>query len=211
MVDGARAGRTRTRTRAAARGDRRRRGRAARAADHPDRRPVRRPRPRAPAHDALPAAARRQPLLMAATADHIHRPAEGVPLPARGRVDRRAARRRPRRRASRRSRSRRRPSSAAPTPRPGARRTSSSPRPPRVWPSPSPASPPAPASPTRSLKVDGDGVVGQRSDGRFGFTRLLLRLELETDPTEEAQARRARRAGRGDLPRLRLARPARRP
>jgi organic hydroperoxide reductase OsmC/OhrA len=39
------------------------------------------------------------------------------------------------------------------------------------------------------LKVDGDGVVGRRADGRFGFTRLLLRLELETDPTREAQAR----------------------
>jgi organic hydroperoxide reductase OsmC/OhrA len=39
------------------------------------------------------------------------------------------------------------------------------------------------------LKVDGDGVVGSRADGRFGFTRLLLRLELDTDPTLEAQAR----------------------
>jgi organic hydroperoxide reductase OsmC/OhrA len=39
------------------------------------------------------------------------------------------------------------------------------------------------------LKVDGDGVVGSRADGRFGFTRLLLRLELDTDPTREAQAR----------------------
>jgi organic hydroperoxide reductase OsmC/OhrA len=39
------------------------------------------------------------------------------------------------------------------------------------------------------LKVDGDGVVGRRDDGRFGFTRLLLRLEVETDPTEEAQMR----------------------
>ena len=40
-----------------------------------------------------------------------------------------------------------------------------------------------------SLKVDGDGVAGQRPDGRFGFTRLLLRLELETEPGEEARAR----------------------
>jgi organic hydroperoxide reductase OsmC/OhrA len=39
------------------------------------------------------------------------------------------------------------------------------------------------------LKVDGDGVVGRRDDGRFGFTWLLLRLEVETDPTEEAQTR----------------------
>jgi organic hydroperoxide reductase OsmC/OhrA len=29
-----------------------------------------------------------------------------------------------------------------------------------------------------ALKVDGDGVVVKRADGRFGFTRLLLRLEL---------------------------------
>jgi Family of unknown function (DUF6444)/OsmC-like protein len=39
------------------------------------------------------------------------------------------------------------------------------------------------------LKVDADGVAGTRTDGRFGFTRLLLRLEVETDPAEEAQAR----------------------
>ena len=40
-----------------------------------------------------------------------------------------------------------------------------------------------------SLSVDGDGVAGKRSDGRFGFTRLLLRLELGADPRDEAQAR----------------------
>src|SRR5204862_5963228 len=40
-----------------------------------------------------------------------------------------------------------------------------------------------------SLSVDGDGVAGKRSDGRFGFTRLSLRLELETEPRDEAQAR----------------------
>jgi len=39
------------------------------------------------------------------------------------------------------------------------------------------------------LTVDGDGVAGTRSDGRFGFTRLLLRLEVETDPADEARAR----------------------
>ncbi len=39
------------------------------------------------------------------------------------------------------------------------------------------------------LKVDGDGVVGLRADGRFGFTRLLLRLEVEVDPVDEVQAR----------------------
>ena len=38
-----------------------------------------------------------------------------------------------------------------------------------------------------SLKVDADGIAGQRSDGRFGFTRLLLRLEIETDPADARQ------------------------
>jgi organic hydroperoxide reductase OsmC/OhrA len=40
-----------------------------------------------------------------------------------------------------------------------------------------------------SLKVDADGIAGQRPDGRFGFTRLLLRLKLETEPHDETQAR----------------------
>ena len=40
-----------------------------------------------------------------------------------------------------------------------------------------------------SLKVDGDGVVGKRSDGRFGFARIVLRLEVGTAPAEEEQAR----------------------
>lgn len=40
-----------------------------------------------------------------------------------------------------------------------------------------------------SLTVDGDGVAGRRTDGRFGFTRLLLRLEVETDATSDAEAR----------------------
>jgi organic hydroperoxide reductase OsmC/OhrA len=39
------------------------------------------------------------------------------------------------------------------------------------------------------LKVDADGVAGRRADGRFGFTRLLLRLEVETDPADEVTAR----------------------
>lgn len=57
------------------------------------------------------------------------------------------------------------------------------------------------------LRVDGDGVVGLRADGRSGFTRLLPRFELDVDPAHEAQAREPRREGRGRLPRLRLARP----
>ncbi|MGZ4290658.1 MAG: OsmC family protein [Gaiellaceae bacterium] len=43
--------------------------------------------------------------------------------------------------------------------------------------------------PYTALNVHADGVVGARSDGRFGFTRLLLRLELETEPHDETQAR----------------------
>jgi organic hydroperoxide reductase OsmC/OhrA len=39
-----------------------------------------------------------------------------------------------------------------------------------------------------NLKVDADGVAGSRPDGRFGFTRLLLRLEVETELVEEEQA-----------------------
>jgi organic hydroperoxide reductase OsmC/OhrA len=38
------------------------------------------------------------------------------------------------------------------------------------------------------LGVDADGVCGMRDDGRFGFTRLLLRLEIETDAEDEARA-----------------------
>ena len=39
------------------------------------------------------------------------------------------------------------------------------------------------------LEVHGDGVAGRRDDGRFGFTRLLLRLVVELDPEDEARAR----------------------
>ncbi|MFZ1881944.1 MAG: OsmC family protein [Gaiellaceae bacterium] len=41
-----------------------------------------------------------------------------------------------------------------------------------------------------SLKVDADGVASMRTDGCFGFTRLLLRLQVETtDVGGDAQAR----------------------
>ena len=40
-----------------------------------------------------------------------------------------------------------------------------------------------------SLSIEGDGVAGKRADGRFGFTRLSLRLVIETDPADEPQAR----------------------
>ncbi len=38
------------------------------------------------------------------------------------------------------------------------------------------------------LGVDADGVCGKRDDGRFGFTRILLRMEIETDAEDEARA-----------------------
>jgi peroxiredoxin-like protein len=41
----------------------------------------------------------------------------------------------------------------------------------------------------RRLAVDADGVAGKRDDGRFGFTRIELRVELETAPGEEPRAR----------------------
>ena len=37
------------------------------------------------------------------------------------------------------------------------------------------------------LEVDGDGTVGTRDDGRFGFTHLLLRLRVETEAGELAR------------------------
>jgi peroxiredoxin-like protein len=50
------------------------------------------------------------------------------------------------------------------------------------------------------LRVDADGVAGKRADGRFGFTRLLMRLELETSPQDEERARElARQAEAGCL------------
>ena len=41
-----------------------------------------------------------------------------------------------------------------------------------------------------SLTVDADGTAGQRPDGRFGFTRLVLRLDVETEPADADNARR---------------------
>jgi organic hydroperoxide reductase OsmC/OhrA len=49
--------------------------------------------------------------------------------------------------------------------------------------------------PLRRLSVSGDGVAGMRVEGRFGFTRIELRLELETDPGfEELAGELARKA-----------------
>lgn len=43
--------------------------------------------------------------------------------------------------------------------------------------------------PLRSLEVRGDGVVGRREDGRFGFVRLEQRVTLATDAGFEERAR----------------------
>lgn len=40
-----------------------------------------------------------------------------------------------------------------------------------------------------ALAVEGDGVAGLREDGRFGFTRLLLRIVIEADPSDAQLAR----------------------
>jgi organic hydroperoxide reductase OsmC/OhrA len=40
------------------------------------------------------------------------------------------------------------------------------------------------------LRVDADGVCGRRDDGRFGFTRILLRLQVTVDSSEQGEARR---------------------
>ena len=51
-----------------------------------------------------------------------------------------------------------------------------------------------------SLRVDADGVAGMRLDGRFGFTRLVLRLEVESDPADQERIRElARKAEDGCL------------
>ena len=43
--------------------------------------------------------------------------------------------------------------------------------------------------PLRGLSVRGDGVVGRRPDGRFGFVRIEQTVELETEPGYEGAAR----------------------
>jgi peroxiredoxin-like protein len=40
------------------------------------------------------------------------------------------------------------------------------------------------------LHVDADGVCGRRADGHFGFTRVLLHIQLDTGPADAAKARR---------------------
>ncbi len=40
-----------------------------------------------------------------------------------------------------------------------------------------------------TLHVNANGVAGKRADGRFGFTRLALQLEVETDRADLERAR----------------------
>jgi organic hydroperoxide reductase OsmC/OhrA len=39
----------------------------------------------------------------------------------------------------------------------------------------------------RDLHVEADGVCGRRDDGRFGFTRILLTIKIETDDARDAR------------------------
>ena len=43
--------------------------------------------------------------------------------------------------------------------------------------------------PLRALEVSGTGVVGRREDGKFGFSRMSLRVAIKTDPGQEELAR----------------------
>ncbi len=47
--------------------------------------------------------------------------------------------------------------------------------------------------PLRSLRVGGEGTVGRREDGRFGFTGVRLKIEIETEPGSEELAREVAR------------------
>ena len=49
-----------------------------------------------------------------------------------------------------------------------------------------------------SLRVNADGVAGSRADGCFGFTRLVLQLEVETDPADGERAREIAREAEDD-------------
>jgi organic hydroperoxide reductase OsmC/OhrA len=48
--------------------------------------------------------------------------------------------------------------------------------------------------PLRGLDVGGTGRVTQRRDGRFGFTEIVLHVELATDPGQEDAVREAVKA-----------------
>ncbi|MGA9762372.1 MAG: OsmC family protein [Gaiellaceae bacterium] len=54
--------------------------------------------------------------------------------------------------------------------------------------------------PLHGLEVNGDGIVGRRDDGAFGFTRLNLQVSIATDAGQEELAREvAQKAKEGCL------------
>jgi organic hydroperoxide reductase OsmC/OhrA len=54
--------------------------------------------------------------------------------------------------------------------------------------------------PLHGLRASGEGTVGAREDGRFGFSRLAMRVEIDTDSGMEELAREvARKAEEGCL------------
>jgi uncharacterized OsmC-like protein len=54
--------------------------------------------------------------------------------------------------------------------------------------------------PLHGLSVLGDGVVGRREDGQFGFTRMTMRVVIKTDAGQEELAREvAKKAEEGCL------------
>lgn len=62
--------------------------------------------------------------------------------------------------------------------------------------------------PLHGLEVNGDGVVGRRDDGRFGFTRMSFRIAIKTDEGREELAREvAQKAEEGCLVAVSLALP----
>lgn len=62
--------------------------------------------------------------------------------------------------------------------------------------------------PLHALEVSGDGVVGRRDDGAFGFTRMSFRVVIKTDAGQEDLAREvAGKAEEGCLVAVSLALP----
>ena len=52
--------------------------------------------------------------------------------------------------------------------------------------------------PLHGLGVSGDGIVGRRDDGQFGFKRMSLRVVIKTDAGQEELAREVARKAKED-------------
>jgi len=52
--------------------------------------------------------------------------------------------------------------------------------------------------PLRGLEVSGTGVVGRREDGKFGFSRMSLRVAVKTDAGQEELAREVAQKAEAD-------------